>query len=351
MSAMGSEPAIPRGMANHSAVIRITDGGGSCSGVIISKGEEISIGLSAAHCSEVKVGETAWFHLDSPLPQPKCGLRWLAFDEENDLALFRCWTKDIKGTLPILKNVPRNHDIFMHGYPRGQKDQVTRKYIESTKPYGGNSHWKWYSLMEGIGIYGGDSGGAIRAETPKNEGLIGLINRSNSLSGADRVGSTKHSKLVQFVLDNLEEMPVDCRQGCFKDWQYIKPVPEKSEPDNSEIEKLRAEIAELRKYVLENAKPGKDGAPGKDGVNGKDGMPGQNGTNGKDAEFPPDLMKRIDQLEKENASLRNDVRSLTDKIDKILSEKMVVIWKDSEGEHRIEYKFPYRMKFDFSELD
>ena len=139
----------------YNAVVRI-DG---CSGVIVRTGPEVSVGVSAQHCTG-KVGEVVRFRN----PDGSGGYaRWVAEDVRTDLSLFRVWTRDTKRvSVSVQANGDRPSKEFSGwGYPQGKGPHWKRlKFDGKFNITGLESPRNQFEVKDGV-FNNGDSGGGV----------------------------------------------------------------------------------------------------------------------------------------------------------------------------------------------
>lgn len=90
-----------------------------CTGVIVSRGERWSYGLSASHCAQV--GKQ--FDLTSRDGAKHKG-EWVAKDEGLDLSLFKVKTSDSLGVAPVPVTIPPGVPVAYGGYRGNKPDRI-----------------------------------------------------------------------------------------------------------------------------------------------------------------------------------------------------------------------------------
>lgn len=143
------------------ACLRMENGRSRCSGVVISRGSQYGLVLSAAHCVTGRIGgECSWVRADGKSFNGKL----LAYDRNLDLSLFQIAASDVPGVAPIHCSDPNSASKWEAcGYTAGGG----LKYKTVSKCKSGENH---YHIRKGP-FGGGDSGGAVFADG----GLVGII--------------------------------------------------------------------------------------------------------------------------------------------------------------------------------
>lgn len=230
---LGSEPDGKPSYYN--AVVRI----GGCSGVIIRKGETVSVGVSAQHCTG-SVGTVTSFHN----PDGSGGsARWVAEDAENDLSLFRVWTKDIKGVVAAVQSNSEKPDSKYEGwgYPRGRGPEWKGLEWEGTFHIEGLEGTRQQFRVKDGRFNNGDSGG-------------GVFNRGK-LCGITSHGSKKHEHLFACTKEQLNaflKKEADKLNTKLVQWDGNKAPPLDSDKDRTVA--LAAVIKKLYELDAENKK-------------------------------------------------------------------------------------------------
>jgi len=219
----------------YNAVVSI-DG---CSGVIIRKGGEISVGVSAQHCTG-SVGSVSRF-LN---PDGTGGyVRWIAEDEDSDLSLFRAWTKDTKGVTvavqPNAEKPDKKYDGW--GYPKGRGPEWKRLEWKGTFNIEGLKNPRHqFKVREGV-FYNGDSGGGVF-----NKGkLFGIT--SHGSKGHKYLFSCTKEQLNAFLKREADKLDTKLVQ-----WDGNKAPPLGSDRDRTAA--LAAVIEKLAEMEKENKK-------------------------------------------------------------------------------------------------
>jgi hypothetical protein len=180
---MSLEP-IMRSPERYLASVRI-GGGGGCSGTIIAIGEKYAYGISAQHCC-YGVGYSVPFGN----PDGSTGnLRWIAEDYSTDLALFRCWSRDVLGCAKVPRYLRPNwsKDTEGVGYPRGAGPKYKKLRYLRTQSHGERGsrrhlYNRYCFKNEGPGVFaGGDSGGGVFYD---GDYLIGVMTHGSNVRAA-----------------------------------------------------------------------------------------------------------------------------------------------------------------------
>ena len=221
--------------AYYNSVVRI----GGCSGVLIKKGDVVTVGVSAQHCTG-RVGTTVYFNN----PDGTGGVaRWIAEDVESDLSLFRVWTKDTKGVVaPVQADSEKPDKVFRGlGYPRGEGPKRKVLTFEGTfhiDSLAGERNQ--FSVDSGV-FYNGDSGGGVF-----NKGKLFAITSHGSKNHKHLFSCTKKqlNAFLKREADNLDTKLVE--------WDISKAPPLGSDKDRTVA--LAAVIKKLAELDAANKK-------------------------------------------------------------------------------------------------
>jgi hypothetical protein len=219
----------------YNAVVRV-DG---CSGVLIRKGKDISVGVSAQHCTGA-VGTVARF-LN---PDGTGGYaRWIAEDADSDLSLFRVWTKDTKGvTVSVQSNLEKPDEKYDGwGYPKGKGPEWKRLEWEGTYNIDGLKNPRHqFRVRDGI-FNNGDSGGGVFSRGK----LFGIT--SHGSKGHKYLFSCTKEQLNSFLRKEADKLDTKLVQ-----WDGNKAPPLGSDRDRTVA--LAAVIKKLAEMEAENKK-------------------------------------------------------------------------------------------------
>lgn len=254
------------------ASVRIGKEGG-CSGTIISKGEEVSYGISAAHCGVVVGQEFKIGFCDGSVGSA----RWKAVDQRRDVALFVCWSADILGYAPVPDGIIKDAALTGVGYPNTQgPKKVHLHYVKETNIGGGLNSRCQFNVVSGP-YGGGASGGGVF----RDGCLVSVFSHQN---GSTTAFGCTHEDLFGFLKDNREKLlegvvAVQCIDGkCPKDangkWKpspnvaIVLPKDERQSKDTfkdraatAHILALEEKLAALEQRVANLEAGGKSDAP------------------------------------------------------------------------------------------
>ena len=219
----------------YNAVVRV----GGCSGVIIRKGKDISVGVSAQHCTGAVGTVTRFLNPDGTGGYA----RWIAEDADSDLSLFRVWTRDTKGvTVSVQSNVEKPDEKYEGwGYPKGEGPEWKSLEWEGTYNINGLKNPRHqFRVRDGV-FNNGDSGGGVF-----NRGkLFGIT--SHGSKGHKYLFSCTKEQLNSFLRKEADKLDTKLVQ-----WDGSKAPPLGSDKDRTVA--LAAVIKKLAEMEAENKK-------------------------------------------------------------------------------------------------
>ena len=219
----------------YNAVVRI----GGCSGVLIKKGDVVTVGVSAQHCTG-RVGTTVYFNN----PDGTGGLaRWIAEDVKSDLSLFRVWTKDTKGVVANVQpdSEKPSKEYRGLGYPKGEGPRRKVLTWEGTFHIDSLEGKRNQFRVESGVFNNGDSGGGVF----NNGKLFGITSH----------GSKNHEHLFSCTKEQLNaflEREADKLDTKLVEWDSSKAPPLGSDKDRTVA--LAGVIKKLAELDAENKK-------------------------------------------------------------------------------------------------
>lgn len=278
-----------------------------CSGIVIAIVGEHAYGLSAAHCSRVN-REFQYTNYDGSTGYA----RWIAEDNKTDLALWKGWAKDVKGSMPVWEELVTSIPDLSRTTGDGKHGRKTLQYRSGVTINRSLSRVR-YDVIRGT-FAGGDSGGGVTADG----GVVGIISHSG---GKSVCYTSSHDQIVDFLKGQETCFRLKClfRRGCCRKPDYIvdKAPPIEPPPPGGDLDSdkdRRDAIADIQRRLvgLEELLKGLEGKPddskavikvavseyietiksqlvgvaGKDGSSGKgqDGKPGAAGKDGRDGQ-------------------------------------------------------------------
>jgi hypothetical protein len=189
------------------ASVNIINGGTQGSGVVISKGEEHALVLSAAHNFSGKIGGDFWVYYPDGT-YTKATL--LAIDRERDLALCRVDPKTILSHSYIPKAIFTG-DLTGVGYTGGEGPK-RRKLIYDKAYYNTQNKYMWEFAVESGPFGQGDSGSGVFID----EACVGIA-VERGVSG--RLFACSHDEIMRFLKTHTATM-----KG-FGDYHEQEPIP------------------------------------------------------------------------------------------------------------------------------
>jgi hypothetical protein len=155
-----------------------------CSGTIIARGKLKAYGLSCEHCC--RVGKE--FDFTCSDGTTKGVGRWLAEDDDLDLAIFVCWSKDTIGAVKLYRTLPVGR-VVACGFPGG-KGPAKKTLVPVSNTVISNLPGRRYRFDVKAGHFaGGDSGGGVFI----GDGLISVMSHGED---DDEAFGSQHSDLV-----------------------------------------------------------------------------------------------------------------------------------------------------------
>lgn len=328
------------------ACVKMKNGGTSCSGTVISKGEKYAAIVSAAHCVQGNIGGSCtWINPDKTEFEGEL----LAYDRKLDVCLFRAPVDAVLGQSYVPHQFPENAQKWEAcGYTAGQG----LKY-KQVHPVKSNFVGKDYTYAVDEGPFGGgDSGGSVFADG----GLVGVISACEN-SAAYKwnkmiIPGSSHANLVAFLRANEDKLaqcgpwgcPPQRRQEGYRQqppgWNPgdnipiivppnrppqqppTPPVPPPPPVEPYDDSKLQAEIGKIKELVdALQLKRGPEGPPGKDGKDGRDGKDGKS----YDPAEMVEIKARLSQLENQpgydDRKLIAELNVLRDRIEDMENRK------------------------------
>ena len=255
---------------------------GGCSGTIIKIDGKYAYGISVSHCCS-GVGDSFWF--DNPDGKTGGNARWIADDPSVDMALFRCWSKNVLGAAKVCKFLPdwtlRAEAI---GYPRRSGGPAHKKltYLRTVGQRIRRRTVDRYSFRnDGPGYDGGgDSGGGIFYG---GGFLVGVH------SHGPRIRSSSAPQVIAFLKRNrFLGISLFCASGeCPPGWHrptypvVVKPTQDPAIADlKKRVADLKAENADFKK-VLDKLHSAMNRIKTTPGPEGKAGPRGEAGSAGR----------------------------------------------------------------------
>jgi hypothetical protein len=230
-AAIGGEPKTKP--PYYYATVIVAD---RCSGVIVKKGESVSVGLSAHHCTANIGDEFSFVNTDGTTGQA----RWVAKDLDSDLAMFKCWSKDITGVaVPIKRGNKRGPKYDGWGYS-GLKGPMWKELdYKGTVIIEGLSGLRYEFKVDDGKFSTGDSGSGVYS----NGKLIGIT--SHGSKGHKYLYSCTSLQLTRFLEKNSDKMRAELVK-----WDESKAPPLNSDRDRTVA--LREVIRQLQEIKAEN---------------------------------------------------------------------------------------------------
>ena len=175
--------------------------GGTCSGTIISKGDEWAAGISCAHCFRGIVGGKFWvYYPDGSTAQATL----VAHDPKRDLALFRVPAKTVLAVAQLPNQEPSgSFDVTFCGYPGGNGPMYHRASSQKSTVTLADGMWRWTFPVEGEArVFGGNSGCGVFA----NGQTVGVLSHRNTEGVEGKVlYCAPYPALVSFLNENTEK--------------------------------------------------------------------------------------------------------------------------------------------------
>lgn len=192
------------------ACVKMRNGGTSCSGTVISRGEKYAAIVSAAHCISGRIGgKCVWINPDKTEFEGEL----LAYDRSLDVCLFRAPADRVLG-----------HSYVPHGFPDLQS---VKKWEACGYTAGAGLKYKqvhpikgsWTRLDYTYGVDegpfgGGDSGGSVFADG----GLVAVISACENSAAykwnKQIFPGCSHANLVSFLKKNEDKLTQCGPWGC-----------------------------------------------------------------------------------------------------------------------------------------
>lgn len=337
------------------ATVRIRNGSYVCSGTLISPDGH---GVSCGHCFAGIIGGE--FIVDLTTGK-SAKAKLLKHDAIRELSLWQIPADDVPAWTPVLSSMPKapeRYDVI--GYPAGVGPTWYRLRA------GSNDGGFWSFPADGGKIIGGFSGSGVFADGYLCAVLWGRSMDLDNGQAGSAIKAVTNSELAKFVPAQYQCPPPPTGQPwvCPQPYTGRGPRPPDLNSDKDlarEVDKLRRELAELKKQklprpetgpgeiappppdyaapppvdpvpVMPRAKPPVqiEGEPGPRGQAGKDGTPGERGPAGpKGDKGDPGPAGSIDKgklneleiADQRNASeaqaLRNELTILKSRIDQL----------------------------------
>lgn len=164
----------------NAVVVWLTVG---CSAVFTSTSGEVSYGLTAAHCG-VKEGDV----VNARFEGRTFGCRVVSVDPVRDLALLKCFSKEIPPvSLPLAPARPG--DVLLVGFPAGKLTALPGRMTELSMPMGRS--FKQVVTTDQV-IEPGFSGGAVLSD----DGLVGIVTHSATTPAGSGAGCSLTDRLI-----------------------------------------------------------------------------------------------------------------------------------------------------------
>lgn len=232
---LGSERDQDSRPSYYNATVKI----GGCTGVIIKTGPEVSVGISAQHCTPEVGAITSFTNPDGTGGYA----RWVSEDTSSDLSLFKVWSKDTKrvmaAVMPDKEKVAKECEGW--GYPKGRGPRWKKLEYEGKFHITSLKAERFqFRVMDGD-FNNGDSGGGVYC----NGKLIGIT--SHGSEKHKHLFSCTKSQLNAFLKKNSDKLSAG-----EVEWDGSRVPPLDSDKDRTIA--LKGVIERLSKMESENEK-------------------------------------------------------------------------------------------------
>ena len=284
--------------------VRVANGGSQCSGTVFSVGGDHAVAVGAAHCFVGRVGATFDVRIGTEQTATKATL--LAIDRDKDLALWKLPASAVKEHAVFPETEPRGPFTGI-GFASGSTKpllkrlkflqqawarQETNGNLQLDDTHGTRIVWEC-RVTEGTHAPG-DSGGGVFLDG-RLAGVITHGGKDCSTAGCGTVLYCTSFRDVRAFVDQHKDRWADCVGRVELAGKDVPPPPS-DQPYNGSgprppdldsdrcmaaaIDKLRKEVAELKKLgelKPERGAPGVTGPPGERGPAGPAGERGERG--------------------------------------------------------------------------
>ena len=245
-----------------------------CTGVIVSRGERWSYGLSASHCANVGK-RFALTSRDGDIHEGE----WLAKDEDSDLSLFRVKSSDSLGVAAVPVSIPSGVPVAYGGYKGRKPDRIDIRRVGIVSLTNLPAKRTEYRVVAGK-FGSGCSGGPVFV--------------AGQTIGVQTHGDKDNEEMYAA---NLKQV----RGFLIKNQDKAESPLVRLDSDKDRTAAIKDILKRLKD--IESNKPDK----GQPGQQGKAGPPGVAGPPGRDADTT-ELLKRIRALEEWRANFKARIR-------------------------------------------
>ncbi len=278
--------------------VQVRNGESCCSGTIIGMGDSEACAVGASHCFLGRIGG----EFDLRVGEQTVKATLLAVDPGKDLALWKFPAAVVKQSVSVAESFGKG-SVSAIGFTACSETPIL-KSLTFRKQF----VWEGRNVNEfavNSGKFGpGDSGGGIFV----NDQLVGVITNMRDEKECTLQGCFNVRRLIGASHSDLSAF-LKTHEAKIREYCQIKPAPEPPADEETydgkgrrpcdlnscremaaEIDKLRKDVADLKKLVMELSLaekpellppiPGPKGEPGQRGERGDSGPPGKDGVAG-----------------------------------------------------------------------